>query len=176
MHFQSNFEHRKRFENQSSRAFTRQISSPPAAKHSFPASFIPVFDPVIQNAPTLAVVPQYLQVHAFANSLYSFDNINITTNNDVSESSWQVVDNPAFAVLLDGHFYLDDVNTIDAEVNLQKFLHKISVSTLAKGLKSIAGGLFNLVIVDKERQKLLVTGDKYGVMPLYYWESESGFF
>ncbi len=176
MHFQSNFEHRKRFDNRSARAISRQISSPPATKHSFPASFIPVFDPVIQNAPTLAVVPQYLQVHAFANSLYSFDNINITTNNDVSESSWQVVDNPAFAVLLDGHFYLDDVNTIDAEVNLQKFLHKISVSTLAKGLKSIAGGLFNLVIVDKERQKLLVTGDKYGVMPLYYWESESGFF
>ncbi|MGH1366183.1 MAG: hypothetical protein ACRBF0_21665 [Calditrichia bacterium] len=98
---------------------------------------------------------------------YSFDNLNISTN-ETHGKSWHTAENPAYMILLDGHLYLDSCGTIDNKTNLDKLLHSISMSTIQKGLQKIAGGIFSLIIIDKQRRKLFVSGDRLGAMPLYF--------
>ncbi len=94
---------------------------------------------------------------------------------DPSEHPWKIAGNPAFTLMLDGHFYLEDALTLDPEINLQRLLQKISAGSIENGLHSIRGGLFNLVILDNEHQKMVVCGDPSGALPLYYFEDPTGF-
>lgn len=104
---------------------------------------------------------------AASDGTYSFDNLSITANESRGKS-WRTVENPAYMILLDGHFYLENSTTPDPKVNLDKLLHAISMTTLEKGLQKIAGGMFSLVVLDKQHRRLKVCGDKLGAMPLYY--------
>ncbi|MEL6820741.1 MAG: hypothetical protein AAFP70_03180, partial [Calditrichota bacterium] len=98
---------------------------------------------------------------------YTFNNLSISANESRSKS-WKTAENPAYMILLDGHLYLENSTTVDPKVNLDKLLHAISMTTTEKGLQKISGGIFSLVILDKQHQKLHVCGDKLGAMPLYY--------
>lgn len=89
--------------------------------------------------------------------------------------SWNVAENPAFTLILDGHLYLSDVANINIQANLKRLLERISLSTVEKGLALIEGGLYNLIIIDKRRNRLIITADQSGSMPLYYLENEDGF-
>jgi|GEM_PF-6697016 len=104
---------------------------------------------------------------ASSEGTYSFNNLSISSN-DSRGKSWETAENPAYMLLLDGHFYLESSTTVEPKVNLNKLLHAISMTTLEKGLQKIAGGIFSLVILDKQHQKLHVCGDKLGAMPLYF--------
>ncbi|HQU74410.1 MAG TPA: hypothetical protein PLG66_19040 [Calditrichia bacterium] len=92
-----------------------------------------------------------------------------------STSPWISADNPALTLLLDGHLYLRDTTTLDPQTNLNTLLNRMSVSSISKGLAEIAGGVFALVIMDKERMALHLTTDRSGLMPLYYLEEQDGF-
>jgi hypothetical protein len=109
-------------------------------------------------------------------SFYSYGGLRLSIYDNQKDSPWKILQNPAFTVLLDGHFYLTDSPTLDPEENLNAFLHKISVTTVEKGLKSIAGGVFSLVVLDKERHEMWVTGDQFGWMPVYFYEDDAGFY
>ena len=134
-----------------------------------------------QQNNSIAPVAQISDLHLEAadepgHPFYAYGGLQLNIYNHQKDSPWKVLQNPAFTVLLDGHFYLTDSPTLDSEENLSEFLHKISVTTVEKGLKNIAGGVFSLVILDKERHELWVTGDQFGWMPLYFFENETGFF
>lgn len=94
---------------------------------------------------------------------------------DRSDHPWRIASNPAFTIMLDGHFYLEDALTLDQETNLQRLLHKVSTGSVEAGLHSIRGGMYNLVILDNERQKLIVCADPSGALPLFYYHDPSGF-
>ena len=106
---------------------------------------------------------------------YQFENLSVSSNYDKDNHSWNVAENPAFTVILDGYLYLTDSTTMDIKVNLARLLNEMSVTTIEKALQKIGGGMFNLVVVDKKWQRLIITCDRLGCMPLFFMEDSGGF-
>lgn len=71
--------------------------------------------------------------------------------------------------VLCGHFYCDGCPTIDRRANLDYFLSEYSrTGSISQARAKIAGGLFALAVLDKQKSELRVLGDRLGCMPLYY--------
>lgn len=105
---------------------------------------------------------------------YAYQSLQVAYREQSEDVSWQIAENPAYTLMLDGHLYLRSATTLDAQANLNALLDAISVTTLEKGLDTIGGGIFNLLILDKRRRVLTVLGDRLGLMPLYYVEDADG--
>lgn len=139
--------------------------------------YLPVFDPAIHNSPTLGVTPREWTAHPLHTD-FLFENTHslLTVELPAPKRSWQISKNPAFTLILDGHLYLRHATTTDAVTNLEQLLHCISVRTVKKGLQEIAGGVYNLFIIDKEHQRVIITGDRFALMPLFYLTTPNGFY
>lgn len=106
---------------------------------------------------------------------YEFAGIRAAFAGRQTDGTHHVKENPAYTLILDGHLYLDDSTTIDTEENLALLLHRMSVTSPEKGLASIAGGMFNLMVIDKRNLRMFVCGDSLGYQPLYFREDQKGF-
>ena len=73
-------------------------------------------------------------------------------------------------LLLEGAFYLRESKTFDPEQNLKSFQVIMDRHGLAVARQQIAGGFFNLFILDHARGHLTVLNDRLGLLPLYYRE------
>ncbi len=139
--------------------------------------YLPVFDPAIPNTPTLGVTPPGWTTHpGHADFLFADTHSLLSVEMPVPGRSWHIAENPAFTLILDGHLYLHRATTMDAVTNLEQLLHAISVRTVEKGLQEIAGGVFTLFIVDKEHRRVIITGDRAALMPLFYLTTPDGFY
>ncbi len=137
---------------------------------------IPQFNYSLPNSFFISVwKPQVLQLHQLSTEDYQFENLSVSSNYDKDNHSWNVLENPAYTIILDGYLYLKDSSTLDIKVNLARLLNEMSVSTIEKALQKIGGGMFNLVIVDKKWQRLIITCDRLGCMPLFFMEDNDGF-
>lgn len=78
------------------------------------------------------------------------------------------LENDDFFLLLEGTFYLSKAQSVDPNENLMLFLHDLTKSSLKEVSLKIAGGLFNLMIVDKQLQQVSVVNDRLALLPLFW--------
>ncbi len=159
----------------------REITHPnaihqPHFQTFFPTHYAAACDPEITGTFTISVTQKRCAppVRAMAYQ-YESDDTRVTISGYRKEQTRHIVENPAYTLMLDGYFYLDSSISMSVEINLKMLMKKISLSTIENGLHQIAGGVFSLVILDKQRNRLLITGDRFGLMPMYYFENKTGF-
>ncbi|RMF59152.1 MAG: hypothetical protein D6748_07095 [Calditrichaeota bacterium] len=106
---------------------------------------------------------------------YVFENVMVQSNHQKDSPSWKMLENPYFILIVDGYVYLRSSTNLDIEANAQLLLQRITVTSVEKALEEIAGGVYNIFIVDKKKKKMIIVGDQWGSMPLYYLKTEEEF-
>ncbi len=164
-------------DNRKLREITHPVVIPPQhSRKFFPTHYAANCDPEITGTFTVSVTPKRFAPSALAAAYqYESDETSVTISGYRKEQTRHIVENPAYTLMLDGYFYLDSAITMSVGINLKMLLKKISLSTIETGLHQIAGGVFSLVILDKQRNRMIITGDRWGLMPLYYFENKTGF-
>ncbi len=107
---------------------------------------------------------------------YQYRNLLLFQNFVPQSSGWHAIENDDFAIFLDGNFYLNLSETIDSQYNLYYFFRILILYSLPVAINSIAGGLFNIIIIDKSKKQMTVFGDRMGLTPLFYAQKEGAIY
>lgn len=78
-----------------------------------------------------------------------------------------IAENEKFILLLDGYFYFNDSREVDARENLSVFLGMLNILPLSDVANKISGGLFNLIVFERDTQVLRIFNDRLGLLPLF---------
>lgn len=90
---------------------------------------------------------------------------------DVSQESDRFLElsSQRYQMVVFGHFYCHRAHSLDLSENMGFLFDRLHLSEDPKLLTAeIAGGLFSLFILDRERQMCYVIGDRYGFKPVFY--------
>lgn len=137
---------------------------------------VPLLDNTFPNSYTITVAPTPFQAAGEKSPhRYVFENVLVESNYQTDSQSWQVVDNPYFTLVVDGHLYLASSKRLDPRQNASEFLERITVTSIDRAIEEIAGGTFNLFIIDKEKKRMVVIGDRWGSIPLYMIKQDDKF-
>jgi asparagine synthase (glutamine-hydrolysing) len=80
-----------------------------------------------------------------------------------------IVEGPHFSLFVQGHLYCFGCDSLDLDQNLSILLERLERGDdLAAALRSVAGGLYGIFVLDHRRRTLAVTVDWQGFWPLYY--------
>lgn len=86
----------------------------------------------------------------------------------VQTSNFHQLEDDTYFLLLEGNFYLETSATVDPVKNLDLFLRGLHQASLEGAARLIAGGLFNLLIFDKEKAEISVLNDRLAILPLFW--------
>ena len=103
----------------------------------------------------------------------SFNNINVYFNSTALKPSLFSIENEKFMIFSDGSFYLHDSQSMSIGKNLELYLSRLDNHGIEETWEDIAGGLFNLFIIDKKKKILTIVSDFLGAYPVYYTNNNS---
>lgn len=102
---------------------------------------------------------------------YTFQNLSVFIDNP--GVSWFFKKGEKYDIFIDGNLYLKETNSIDTESNLQDLFDLVETKALNDALKQIGGGLYNIFIVDKINQKIIIYSDFLGAYPIFYLQNNN---
>ncbi len=118
-------------------------------------------------------IPSFEQIKSFF-KLYPWISVSSTSSNNfmivnsfLSEGiNKEHFENDELLIILQGFIVINNRFITKAD-DLLEFFH----SDEKKFIKQIKTGVFNIVFFDKQKQKIKIINDRFGLLPLYYYVS-----